>query len=140
MNNTEKLIASNILVKQAFLQAAKNLGKGAIQGAGTGMSDILKFLTRGKVQPKGLRSLTSSAGLEGNNMLNFNRGKMLGDSAVKGVATGLPAGLAVGAVGNKIQQGKSRDAALQAFIQQQQQQKDQGYFGRLLDAITNKGY
>ncbi len=166
MNNTEKLIASNMLVKQskqsfmAALNSAKTFGRGMLHGAGHSTANLIEALSKGKfsgarLRPNGLNVMGKHMGSLSEKQLNlFIRGSLLGNylpsiGAVGAGGLGAMAGIHAAGKGvmsginkakNFYNESKSNQQELQQLQQAMQQRKDQGYFGRLLDAITNKGY
>ena len=152
MNNTEKLIASNMLVKQSFMAAlnsAKTFGRGMLHGAGHSTANLIEGLSKGKfsgarLRPNGLNVMGKHMGAPSEKQFNlFMRGSSLGHDLPAigaGAAGGLGVMSGIDKAKNFYNESKSNQQKLQQLQQAMQQRKDQGYFGRLLDAITNKGY
>lgn len=149
MNNTDKLITSQYLVKQAMLSKALT----ALKGFGSGYKGGLKsMLTLGNtdevfnnVVGKGLDKAKKSlpAGMELPELEKlFGRSARIGGYA--GLATPGAGMLATPFFARSSGKRQGAAEAMEKFMQMQEMQKkqqmDKGYFGRLLDAITNQGY
>lgn len=140
MNNIYKLQAANYLIKQAnfgrFLQGAKQLGMTALQGAKTPfhsvddmtnmfMPEMLGGRSFNKdVLTKGLGGLGALGGVGGVGY-SFGRGS--------GMHEGLDLGRRQGAA-------ETSKKFISGLLNKYKKEKDQGYFGRLFDAVTNKGF
>jgi hypothetical protein len=140
MTNTDKLNASQYIVKQANLGAlfrgAKQLGMTALQGAKTPFHSVDDMANMFMPEMLGGRSFNKDVLTKGLGGLGA-----LGGVGGVGYSFGRGSGMHEGLdLGRRQGTAETSKKFISGLLNKYKKEKDQGYFGRLFDAVTNKGF
>jgi hypothetical protein len=132
---------------KGVMGAGRNLVEGA-KGVGEGVLDIGSKILSSGLSSRGQGGLRWTPKTLKKRDYAREFGRSMGRPAAAGVALGAPAGLLMnelgfGSIDNKSRQEGQQEAAkkfMEMLNQSKQRKIDSGYFNRLLDAVTNKGY